>query len=496
MSMRRTIWQTLKHANDGVRLSVCSFRCSRPRPALRNYNSLSVNAGDLSFGQPVHETHPHLLQPGELTPGITAQEYADRRTKLAAALPAKAIAIVAASDIVFRSGSVFYEFHQDPDFFYLTGFNEPEALAVIGKDASGTDHTFHLYVREKDPKAEIWDGARSGIQAARDVFNADETGDISGIKHILPELVGAASQVYTDITHPDPNASALRRFLYGQPRKTTEFAELLQSNKISRLRPVMNDLRAFKSPAEIEVLRRAGKASGRAHTEAMRKAWTREKELDAYLRYQFVANGCDTTAFEPVVAGGKNALGIHYVRNDDVLQDDELVLVDGGGKYGNYIADITRTWPVSGKFSDAQKDLYQAVLNVQRSLISLCRGSANMSLDKLHSIAEDYLSKELKQIGFDMSSKAIEKLFPHHLSHYIGLDVHDSIGYTRKTVLQEGHCITIEPGIYVPDDERWPKHFRNMGIRIEDSVCVQEDSPYVLTTEAVKEIVDIEALRD
>ncbi|KAK4948111.1 aminopeptidase [Elasticomyces elasticus] len=496
MSMRRTIWQTLKHANDGVRSSVCSFRCSCLRPALRNYNSLSVNASDLSFGQPVHETHPHLLQPGELTPGITAQEYADRRTKLAAALPAKAIAIVAASDIVFRSGSVFYEFHQDPDFFYLTGFNEPEALAVIGKDASGTDHTFHLYVRGKDPKAEIWDGARSGIQAARDVFNADETGDISGIKHILPELVGAASQVYTDITHPDPNTSALRRFLYGQPRKTTEFAELLQSNKISRLRPVMNDLRAFKSPAEIEVLRRAGKASGRAHTDAMRKAWTREKELDAYLRYRFVANGCDTTAFEPVVAGGKNALGIHYVRNDDVLQDDELVLVDGGGKYGNYIADITRTWPVSGKFTDPQRDLYQAVLNVQRSLISLCRGSANMSLDKLHSIAEDYLSKELKQIGFDMSSKAIEKLFPHHLSHYIGLDVHDSIGYTRKTVLQEGHCITIEPGIYVPDDERWPKHFRNMGIRIEDSVCVQEDSPYVLTTEAVKEIVDIEELRD
>ncbi|KAI1623695.1 X-Pro aminopeptidase [Exophiala viscosa] len=496
MSMRRTIWQTLKHANDGVRSLVRSLQCSCPRPALRNYNSLSVSAGDLSFGQPVHETHPHLLQPGELTPGITAQEYADRRTKLAAALPAKAIAIVAASDIVFRSGSVFYEFHQDPDFFYLTGFNEPEALAVIGKDASGTDHTFHLYVRDKDPKAEIWDGARSGIQAARDVFNADETGNISGIKHILPELVGAASQVYTDITNPDPNTSALRRFLYGQSRKTTEFAELLQSNKISRLRPVMNDLRAFKSPAEIEVLRRAGKASGRAHTEAMRKAWTREKELDAYLRYRFVANGCDTTAFEPVVAGGQNALGIHYVRNDDILQDDELVLVDGGGKYGGYIADITRTWPVSGKFTDPQRDLYQAVLNMQRSLISLCRGSANMSLDKLHSIAEDHLSKELKQIGFDMSSKAIEKLFPHHLSHYIGLDVHDSIGYTRKTVLQEGHCITIEPGIYVPDDERWPKHFRNMGIRIEDSVCVQEDSPYVLTTEAVKEVVDIEALRD
>ena len=494
--MRRTLWRTLCFPTKGFGITTHSLlsRCSRQ--GFRSYSSLTVNAADLAFGQPVHETHPHLLQPGELTPGITAQEYADRRTKLAAKLPDKAIAVVAASDIEFRSGSVFYEFHQDPDFFYLTGFNEPEALAVIGKDATGTDHTFHLYVREKDPKAEIWDGARSGTQAARDVFNADETGDVSRVKTMLPELVGAASEVYTDITTPDPNLSALRRFLHGKPQRTTEFAELLQPSKINRLRPIMNDLRAFKSPAEIEVMRRAGKASGRAHTEAMRRAWTHEKQLDAYLRYQFVANGCDTSAFEPVVAGGKNALSIHYVRNDDIMQDNELVLVDGGGKYGGYIADITRTWPVNGKFSDAQKDLYQAILNVQRTLIALCRGSANVSLDKLHSIAEEYLSNELRQIGFDMSSKAIEKLFPHHLSHYIGLDVHDTIGYTRKAVLHEGHCITIEPGIYVPDEERWPKHFRNMGIRIEDSVCVQDDSPYVLTTEAVKEVVDIEALRD
>ncbi|EXJ89239.1 xaa-Pro aminopeptidase [Capronia epimyces CBS 606.96] len=509
MSMRRTLWQTLQCAHDVLNLRAgttttnliqvaprCRRRCRQPAGASRSYNTLTVDAADLSFGQPVHETHPHLLQPGELTPGITAQEYADRRTQLAAKLPDRAIAIVAASDIQFRSGSAFYEFHQDPDFLYLTGFNEPEALAVIGKDSSGSDHTFHLFVREKDPKAEIWDGARSGTQAARDVFNADETGDITRLKKVLPQLVGEASQVYTDITTPDPNRSALRRFLYGTSRKTTEFSELIEPSKVHRLRPVLNDLRAFKSPAEIEVMRRAGKASGRAHTEAMRKAWTREKDLDAYIRYRFVTDGCDTIAFEPVVAGGKNALGIHYVRNDDVLQDTEMVLVDGAGKYGGYISDITRTWPVGGKFSDAQRDLYQAVLTVQRSLISLCRGSANMSLDKLHSIAEDYLANELRQIGFDVTSKTIEALFPHHLSHYIGMDVHDTVGYTRKTVLQEGHCITIEPGIYVPDDERWPRHFRNMGVRIEDSISVQEDSAYVLTTEAVKEVVDIEALRD
>ncbi|KAL2409274.1 Intermediate cleaving peptidase 55 [Exophiala dermatitidis] len=504
MSLRRTLWQTLRCADDVLHAHAvpvqasrrCRSRSTLSPSARRTYNTLTVNAADLSFGQPVHETHPHILQPGELTPGIAAQEYADRRTRLAAKLPDRAIAIVAASDIQFRSGSVFYEFHQDPDFLYLTGFNEPEALAVIGKDPTGKDHTFHLFVREKDPKAEIWDGARSGTQAARDVFNADETGDITRLKKILPQLVGEASQVYTDITTPDPNQSALRRFLYGPSRKSTELSDLIESSKVHRLRPVMNDLRAFKSPAEIEVMRKAGKASGRAHTEAMRKAWTHEKQLDAYIRYRFIANGCDSIAFEPVVAGGKNALSIHYVRNDDVLQDDEMVLVDGAGKYGGYISDITRTWPVGGKFTDAQRDLYQAVLTVQRSLISLCRASANVSLDKLHSIAEESLARELRQIGFDVTSKTIEALFPHHLSHYIGMDVHDTVGYTRKAVLQEGHCITIEPGIYVPDDQRWPKHFRNMGVRIEDSISVQEDSPYVLTTEAVKEVVDIEALRD
>ncbi|RMZ83048.1 hypothetical protein DV738_g1435, partial [Chaetothyriales sp. CBS 135597] len=468
------------------------LKSNRRRPL-----STNVSAGDLTFGQPVYETHPHLLQPGQLTPGISAQEYADRRTALAKQLPHRdAVAIVAAADTVFRSGSVFYEFHQDPDFLYLTGFNEPDALAVIGKDASGEDHTFHLYVREKDSSAEQWDGARSGVQAAKDVFNADEAGDVSRIKHYLPDIVNSASHIFTDITQPDTNTSILQRFLHGsRARKSTEFADLIGGRKTSRLRPLMNNLRAFKSEAEIELMRTAGRASGRAHTDLMRQAWTREKQLDGFFRYRCVAHGCDTQAFEPVAAGGKNALGIHYIRNDDVLHNGDLVLVDGGGKFGGYIADITRTWPVGARFSAAQRDLYQAVLNVQRSLISLCSAGADTNLDKLHSIAEHQLAEQLKQIGFDMSGRAIETLFPHHLGHYIGMDVHDTVGYSRKVTLQQGHCITIEPGIYVPDDERWPKHFRNLGIRIEDSVAIGEQSPIVLTPEAVKEVEDIEALR-
>ena len=439
-----------------------------------------------------------------MTPGITALEYAQRRTRLAAKLPDEAIAIVAASDIKYRTGGVFYEFHQDPDFFYLTGFNEPEALAVIAKSSQEDDHIFHLYVREKDPKAEIWDGARSGTVAARDVFNADETADIATLKDVLPPVINEASQVYTDITTAS-TPSVLSHFLYGSSSSKTRaegFSTLIDSSKTRSLHPVLNDLRVIKTPAEISNMRRAGKLSGRAFTQTMRQSshFYSESALDAYLEYQFRLQGCHSSAFEPVVASGSNALSIHYVRNDALMSKDEFVLVDGGGSYGGYISDITRTWPANGRFSAAQKDLYEAVLSVQRTCISLCRADARLSLDRIHEIAEEGLRTNLKSLGFDLSARdAMNTLFPHHLSHYIGLDVHDSAGYSRKNLLEKGNCVTIEPGIYVPKDdgdERWPQHFRGMGIRIEDSIAVGEESPTLLTAEAVKEVVDIEALSE
>lgn len=271
---------------------------------------------------------------------------------------------------------------------------------------------------------------------------------------------------------------------------------MIKDSKVKALKPLMNDLRVIKSHSEIVNMRAAGKFSGRAFTNAMRRQWTKEKDLGAFLDYDFKIGGCDTTAYVPVIAGGDNALSIHYVRNDDVLQDGQMVLVDAGGEYGGYIADITRTWPVNGKFSDPQRDLYETILRVQRSSISLCREDANMTLDKIHHITENGLKEGLKKLGFNVDGNAMEVLFPHHVGHYIGLDVHDCPGFLRSVALKAGHCVTVEPGIYVPDDERWPSHFRGIGIRIEDSVCVQEDSPLILTTEAVKEIVDIEALRD
>lgn len=423
-----------------------------------------------------------------VTPGITAQEYADRRAKLAASLPDNAVIVLTAAELKYRSGAVFYPYRQESNFLYLTGFNEPEAVAVIQKTGKNLgDYIFHLFVRPKDSKAEQWSGPWSGTQAALDVFNADEAGDINKIESLLPPLLRGAGSIYTDI---DMSTNG----------PTTKFAKIIRSAQPTlvpcRLQLVVNNLRAIKSKAEVANMRRAGQLSGRAITEAMRRSWTREKDLASFLDYTFSLSGCDGPAYVPVVAGGSRGLMIHYVLNNAALENDDMVLVDAGGEYGTYITDITRTWPVSGKFSAPQRDLYEAVLKVQRTCVSLCRESAGMTLDDIHRVTENSLRDQLRGLGFDMSGDAMAVLFPHHVGHYVGLDVHDVPGYGRHHPLRAGHCVTVEPGVYVPDDERWPRHFRGMAIRIEDSVCVDDDSPFILTTEAVKEVVDIEALRD
>ncbi|KAI6353732.1 hypothetical protein MCOR25_008903 [Pyricularia grisea] len=440
----------------------------------------TVSASELQFGQPVHETHPHLLKAGELTPGISAQEYYDRRQNLAALLPENGIAILVSAELRYRSGAVFFPFRQDSNFLYLTGFAEQDAVAVIRKTGQH-DHEFRLYVRPKDATAEQWSGPWSGVEAAMDVWNADVAGPISAAAHEVGKLAKAASPaIYTDAP------------AYGGG-----------TGAVKPLAPLVNSLRAIKSPAEVANMRHAGRVSGRAFTAAMRgdasgSDWKYERDLALFLDHTFATTGCDGQAYVPVVAGGSRGSMIHYVHNNRDLPPGEMVLVDAGGEYGTYITDITRTWPINDKFTPAQRDLYEAVLKVQRSAVSLCRADSGFSLDKIHMIAQDGLRDQLIQLGFEFdgrNGRTIQTLFPHHLSHYVGLDVHDTPGYSRSVPLQQGHCVTVEPGIYVPDDERWPEPFRGMAIRIEDSICVLDDVPLVLTSEAVKEVADVEALR-
>ncbi|KAK5987811.1 Intermediate cleaving peptidase 55 [Cladobotryum mycophilum] len=447
-----------------------------------------VSAANLKFGQPIHETHPHILKAGELTPGITAQEYADRRAALADAMPEGGVAVLHAAQLQFKSGAVFHPYRQESNFLWLTGWHEPDAVAVIRKTGpKWGDYIFSMFVKAKDPREEQWSGYRNGVEAAEDIFNADEAWTIDSVDSTLPKLLESAKLVYADLQPAKEQTNSLWKFFSGRqasgPGKTP-------------LYPVMNKLRVIKSTAEVANMRLAGQISGRSITNAMRRSWLKEKDLHAFLDYEFVTNGCDGPAYIPVVAGGERGNCIHYTINNNVFREGELILVDAGGEYGTYITDISRTWPVSGKFSAAQRDLYEAVLKVQRTSVALCRESARMSLEDIHGVTVRGLVDQLKALGFNVSMSNIDELFPHHVGHYIGIDVHDCPGYSRREMLRRGHCVTIEPGVYVPDNEKWPAHFRGMGIRIEDSICVDEDSPYILTTEAVKEIDDIEALRN
>ncbi|KAI1322587.1 peptidase M24, structural domain-containing protein [Xylariaceae sp. FL0255] len=470
----------------------------RRHSSSRPYTTTPVPATDLLFGQPVHETHPHILQPGELTPGITAQEYYDRRSALFHSLPTNSAAILVSASTQFRSGAVFHQFRQDSNFLYLTGFTEPESLAVLVKRGNG-EELFHLYCRPKDPRKELWHGPWSGNTAAQDVWNADEAGDIEHAPELLGDALDGMKTIYTD--------AALT-----QNRSHTPFGNILRaaapkipSSSIKPLKPLVNTLRAIKSPAEVANMRRAGRESGRALTAAMSRTWKTEKELAAFLDFHYVMSGnLDGQAYIPVVAGGSRGLLIHYTQNNAVLKPDDTILVDAGGEYGTYVSDITRTWPNNGSFSSnpAFAELYTAVLNTQRAIVSKCRATSSLSLDNLHQETEKLLAEELRQIGFDIHAgnrnTMLGILFPHHVGHYVGLDVHDCPGYPRNVVLGEGHCITIEPGVYVPRDadRRFPERFRGMAIRIEDSVAVGDEHPIVLTAEAVKEIPDIEAIAD
>jgi len=242
-------------------------------------------------------------------------------------------------------------------------------------------------------------------------------------------------------------------------------------------------------------MRQAANIGAEGHTRTMR--FTRpglpESALAAHFEYTCALMGAQRLAYVPVVASGPNALMIHYVANDHIVNDNELVLVDAGCEYNGYASDITRTWPVGGIFTPPQKDLYQAVLNAQKACINLCNEAAGMNMFALQRQSCKFLHEELKNIGFRLSMGELERfLYPHFISHGIGIDLHESRGNNRADQLKEGMVVTVEPGIYVPPDPRFPKHFHNTGIRIEDEVLVQKAHAVVLSVNAPKEIVDIE----
>ncbi|KAG1140816.1 hypothetical protein G6F37_008714 [Rhizopus arrhizus] len=432
----------------------------------------------------------------KVTPGFTAVEYEKRRSNLMSTLPEDSVVICLGYGTRYMTNNIFYPFHQNTDFWYLCGFNEPDSALILGihlhlqyieKDKSKRGYKQTMFVPPKNAHAELWDGPRTGIQGAKEIFGADEAYESTKFTAYLKHIIGSYKNIFMDSPEKMPTLLS------------DESAKLIQTGlKIQSILPLskkVQELRMIKSPSEIEAMKKSGLISAKAFVEAMK--WTKpgltEAQLWAKFDYETRMRGSSMLAYVPVIAGGPNALSLHYVRNDMELKDNDLVLVDCGGEYNGYASDITRTWPVNGRFSDAQKELYQAVLNVNKKCIKLCTESSNLSLHGIHSESVRFMKEELEEIGFNVTGWDLERiLYPHHVGHYLGLDVHDLHSLDRSRKLKQNMVITIEPGIYVPYDDKFPSKYQGIGIRIEDNVVIGKEEPYVLTSNTPKEVVDIE----
>ncbi len=432
---------------------------------------------------------------------ISRTEFARRRKQLMAMMEPNSIAIVPAAPERTRSRDTEYHYRQDSDFLYLSGFEEPSAVLVL---IPGRDHgEFVLFVRERNREREIWDGYRAGPEGACREFDADDAFPIDDIDDILPGLLEGKQRVYYAMgkdadfdKHVMDWVNTIRAKVRSGATPPGEFLDLSH---------FLNELRLFKSAAELRVMKEAGDISARAHVRAMQasKAGVMEYQLEAEILHEFQMSGARFPAYNTIVGGGKNGCILHYIENSAPLKNGDLVLIDAGCELDYYAADITRTFPVNGKFSPEQKALYDICLDAQLAAIDMCK--AGNHWNDPHEATVRVITAGLVTIGLlegevsDLiKSEAYKEFYMHRAGHWLGMDVHDVGDYKvggEWRVLEPGMVMTVEPGIYVaPDNERVAKKWRGIGIRIEDDVVITKDGNEVLTSGVPKTVADIEAL--
>ena len=432
---------------------------------------------------------------------MTSKEFARRRKVLMQLMGRDSIAVVPTAPLCLRNRDVEYPYRPDSDFFYLSGFVEPEAVLVL---APGHAHgEYLLFNRERDVKMELWNGPRAGQEGARDHYGADDAFPIDDIEDILPGLLENRTKIfYTMGRLPefDTRITTWLNRIRGKSR-----AGVHAPDEIVALDHLLHELRLFKSPAELKHMRRAATASAAAHRRAMQvcRPGIREYYLEAEILHQFMRQGCRSPAYPSIVAGGANACILHYTVNDQVLKAGDLVLIDAGAEYANYAADVTRTFPVNGRFSDAQRAVYEVVLEAQLAAIAQVRPGKHWN--DPHQAAVRALTRGLVRLGLLkgeirtlIKNKAYERFFMHRTGHWLGMDVHDvgdyKIGDSWR-MLEPGMVLTVEPGLYISPGARGvAKKWRGIGIRIEDDVLVTRHGPEVLTKDAPKSVAEIEAL--
>jgi Xaa-Pro aminopeptidase len=430
---------------------------------------------------------------------VQKSEFKARRERLLAQMDENSVAIIAAASEVTRSRDTEYAFRQDSDFFYLTGFNEPDAVLVL---IPGSDTPSILFCRDKDPLAEVWHGRRIGFAAAKSDYLFEQAFALSELSAQLTTLVSGkqvlyyAQGVYAAF---DGQLFSLLASLRNVPK---------QGNKapatIKDVRPLIHEMRLFKSPSEIAVMRQACEISAKGHMRAMRFArpGATEYQLEAELHHHYAMQGARYPAYGTIVGSGDNANILHYTDNSDVLKNGDLVLIDSGCELQGYAADITRTFPVNGKFSDAQAALYNIVLQAQQVAFNEIKPGGYLS--QANKLAMQVMTQGLLDLGiltgdFEqlMAQQACKEFYLHGLGHWLGLDVHDVGDYKQndqERAFQPGMVLTIEPGLYISKDSAAPQQYQGIGIRIEDNVLVTAQGFENLTASVPKTISEIEAL--
>ena len=427
-------------------------------------------------------------------------EYAARRARLMQAMGPDGIAIVPAAREVIRNRDTHYKFRQDSDFRYLTGFPEPEAVAVLAPGRP--DGEYLLFVRPRDPASEVWTGYRAGPEGARERYRADRGLPLAELPRMLPALLGGRARVYYTLgEHPefDPQLTACVREIREVSRRGASAPV-----EFVALETTLHEQRLLKTEAELALLAHAGTVSARAHVRAMKYArpGRYEYQLAAEIHHEFELEGMEP-GYGTIVGTGANACILHYVENASPLKDGDLVLIDAGGEHRGYTADITRCFPANGKFSGPQKAIYEVVLAAQKAAILELKPGASSA--RPHEVATRVLAEGMVALGLLKGDPATliqeekhKRFFMHGTGHWLGMDVHDVGRYKVDGAARPftaGMVMTVEPGLYVaPGTDGVDERYWGIGVRIEDDVVVTARGPRVLTGGVPKDIPEIEAL--
>ncbi|CNH53859.1 Xaa-Pro aminopeptidase [Yersinia ruckeri] len=432
---------------------------------------------------------------------MTQQEYQNRRQALLAKMAPASAAIIFSAPEAIRSADSEYPYRQNSDFSYLTGFNEPEAVLILVKSDETHNHSV-LFNRVRDLTAEIWFGRRLGQDAAPEKLGVDRALPFDEIDEQLHLLFNGLDVVYHaqgEYAYADQIVYSALDILRRGFRKN-----LRAPATLTDWRPWLHEMRLFKSAEEIEAIRRAGEISAMAHTRAMQKCRPGmfEYQLEGEILHEFIRHGARFPAYNTIVGGGENACILHYTENECELRDGDLVLIDAGCEYQGYAGDITRTFPVNGKFSPAQRAVYDIVLESIDTALTLFK--PGISIRDVNDRVVCIMVTGLVELGILqgdveqlLAEQAHRPFFMHGLSHWLGMDVHDVGDYQtsdRSRILEPGMVLTIEPGLYIAPDADVPMEYRGIGIRIEDDILITETGNENLTAKVVKKVEEIEAL--